>query len=99
VANASSAPRRRTARWTKSIGGSDCYEVLVNELHPPHSSFFSAMPATDSSAYNLAWALNGRRLGRMTPRSSMIFHHAPILLPGGWLRRFVRKSNAMTGEE
>jgi hypothetical protein len=39
----------------------------------------------DSSVYHLASALIGRRIGRMTPRSSMIFHRAHILLPGGWL--------------
>jgi hypothetical protein len=51
-----------------------------------YSPFFGAAGVTDSSVYHLASALNGRRVGRMTPRSSMILHRAPILLPGGSAR-------------
>jgi hypothetical protein len=91
----------RITHRTISVCRPDHYEVQGTSAfsRAPHSSFFGAMPVTDSSVYNLASALNGRRLGRMTPRSSMIFHPAPILLPGGWLRRFVKNSNAMTGDE
>jgi hypothetical protein len=34
-----------------------------------HSPFFGAARVTDSSVYHLASALNGRCVGRMTPRS------------------------------
>jgi hypothetical protein len=53
------------------------------------SPFFGAARVTDSSVYHLASALNGRGVGRMTPRSSVILPRAHILLPGGGLRRYV----------
>jgi hypothetical protein len=34
-----------------------------------HSPLFGAARVMDSSVYDLASALNGRRVGRMTPRS------------------------------
>jgi hypothetical protein len=34
-----------------------------------HLPLFDVRHVTDSSVYDLASALNGRRLGRMTPRS------------------------------
>jgi hypothetical protein len=57
--------------------------LLSNVFHSP---FFDAAHVMDSSVYNLASALNGRRVGRMTPRSSTILHLAPILLPGRCVR-------------
>jgi hypothetical protein len=54
-----------------------------------HSPFFGAAGDTDSSVYHLASALNGRCVGRMTPRSSVILHVAHILLAGGGLRPYV----------
>jgi hypothetical protein len=42
------------------------------DFHPLrgfHSPLFDVRHVTDSSVYDLASALNGRRLGRMTPRS------------------------------
>ncbi|NOJ42557.1 hypothetical protein [Bradyrhizobium australiense] len=48
----------------------------------PYWPFFSNARVTDSSVYHLASALNGRGIGRMTPRTSLILHRAHILLPG-----------------
>jgi len=36
-------------------------------LHGLHSPFFGVAGVMDSSVYDLASALNGRRVGRMTP--------------------------------
>jgi hypothetical protein len=59
-----------------------------------NSPLFGAARVMDSSVYDLASALNSRRVGRMTPRSSMILHLAPILLPGGCVRALVKNSTA-----
>ncbi|MEH2500896.1 hypothetical protein V1294_007375 [Bradyrhizobium sp. AZCC 1678] len=56
-----------------------------------NSPFFGAARVMDSSVYNLASALIGRCVGRMTPRSSVILHRAHILLSGGGLRPYVMK--------
>jgi hypothetical protein len=64
-----------------------------------HSPFFGAASVTDSSVYHLASALNGRRVGRMTPRSSLILHGAPILLPGGGVPRTLHEFQWVTGDE
>jgi hypothetical protein len=64
-----------------------------------NSPFFGAARVMDSSVYHLASALNGRRVGRMTPRSSLILHGAPIRLPGGCVRPHVMNSRDNRGEK
>jgi hypothetical protein len=73
--------------WFRATAAcSGCDILLSSALHSP---FFGAARDTDSSVYHLASALNGRCVGRMTPRSSVILHVAHILLAGGGLRPYV----------
>jgi len=51
----------------RATGADSGCDIVLSSA--PHSPFFGAARVTDSSVYHLASALNGRGVGRMTPRS------------------------------
>jgi hypothetical protein len=55
------------ASRSRATGADKGCEILLSSASNP--PFFGAARVMDSSVYNLASALIGRRVGRMTPRS------------------------------
>jgi hypothetical protein len=66
VAEQNSGTNESTFRIRATSTDNGCNFLPLRGFHSP---FFSTPSVMDSSVYDLASAPNGRRLGRMTPRS------------------------------